>query len=189
MVKVMPRKVQRDTCPGCGESKIVTSARCKKCWASDQYGEGHNNWKGGKKDTCPSCGDEKLRGSDRCRRCAFPTTETGEDPKERANRIAREYLKTPQGVRYVRAMNLKKYGITPEEYDSIWEKQSGVCASCGNEETHRNQFGVCSLAVDHDHTTGVVRGLLCGRCNRALGLLRDSADVVQSLLNYRRSFE
>lgn len=100
----------------------------------------------------------------------------------------RAWRKTDTGRSYVRRMNLRKYGITPEQYDAISTAQGGVCAACGQPETHRNQYGVCRLAVDHDHQSDVVRGLLCGRCNRALGLLADSTARVRALLRYREKF-
>lgn len=54
------------------------------------------------------------------------------------------------------------YGITIEDYDRMLEEQGGLCAICRNPPiTYR-------LAVDHDHDTGAVRGLLCPPCNRAL---------------------
>lgn len=54
------------------------------------------------------------------------------------------------------------YGITEEEYQSLLESQNGVCAICDE----KNVAG-WRLAVDHDHATGVVRGLLCNLCNTA----------------------
>lgn len=53
------------------------------------------------------------------------------------------------------------YGITVEDYDRMFDEQGGVCAICGNGTKRR-------LAVDHNHETGVVRGLLCPRCNQHL---------------------
>jgi hypothetical protein len=100
----------------------------------------------------------------------------------------REFRQTPEGKVYVRAMNLRKYGLTPEAYDAMLTSQGGLCAACRQPETGRNQFGVCRLAVDHDHDTGVVRGLLCMRCNRCLGLLGDSAERAQALALYRGGF-
>ena len=97
----------------------------------------------------------------------------------------RNFRRTPKGKRHVRAMNLKKYGLTPEQYEDMHERQNGQCASCGEPERGRNQYGPLRLAVDHDHATGVVRGLLCMRCNRALGMLGDSAITIQRLLSYR----
>lgn len=86
-------------------------------------------------------------------------------------------------------MNLKKWGLTPEEYDDMLAMQDGGCAACGQPETHRNQWGVISLAVDHDHDSGHLRGLLCARCNRALGLLGDSTERIKGLLAYREARE
>lgn len=54
----------------------------------------------------------------------------------------------------------KHYGVTPERYDEMLSAQDGVCAIC-SKPCHTGR----RLAVDHDHATGVVRGLLCYRCN------------------------
>ena len=60
---------------------------------------------------------------------------------------------------------LRQYGITGEEYNAMLAAQHGGCALCGAPPT-RNR-----LAVDHDHETGRVRGILCMPCNRTLGLV------------------
>lgn len=92
-----------------------------------------------------------------------------------------------RGKKYVRNCNLKTFhGITIKEYEEISKQQGHVCAGCGEPEVGRNQFGPLPLAVDHDHTTGKIRGLLCMKCNRALGLLKDSIFVLEKLLAYRR---
>lgn len=74
-----------------------------------------------------------------------------------------------------------KFGISVVEYDALLAKQSGVCAICSQ---------VCStgnhLAVDHDHNTGRIRGLLCSRCNRAIGLLGDDLARLQQAIAYLR---
>lgn len=89
---------------------------------------------------------------------------------------------------YVKRMNLRAYGLSHEAWLAMLEAQDGVCAVCGNEETGENQHGRMALAVDHDHSTGRVRALLCHRCNRALGLLGDDAERVRQLYLYRRKF-
>lgn len=76
-----------------------------------------------------------------------------------------------------RAALRRVYGLQPEDYTRMYEEQGGVCAVC------RRDYGPV-LDVDHDHDTGEVRGLLCGPCNRALGLLQDSPEVVRSLAGY-----
>jgi hypothetical protein len=58
-----------------------------------------------------------------------------------------------------------------EEYDRFFKKQKGKCAIC---HKHQVKFK-CRLAMDHDHATGRLRGLLCGRCNRGLGCFDDRA--------------
>lgn len=64
-----------------------------------------------------------------------------------------------------------RFNLTFEEYNSMLEQQGGVCKLCGKEETARknNSEEKRMLAVDHDHDTGKVRGLLCAKCNVQLG--------------------
>lgn len=72
------------------------------------------------------------------------------------------------------------YGITEQEYLVLLEAQGGVCAIC--EGKRRG-----SLDVDHDHKTGMVRGLLCRRCNRRLlPSAQDSTDRLESAIKYLR---
>lgn len=80
-----------------------------------------------------------------------------------------------------RQYNLKRnYKLSPKDYDDLLAKQNHVCAICLKPETGTNQFGLKRLAVDHDHSTQKIRGLLCGFCNMGLGMFRDNS---QSLLN------
>lgn len=65
----------------------------------------------------------------------------------------------------------KKIGITQGTYEEMWEAQEGRCALCGEEETAQLAGVVKELAVDHSHETGKIRGLLCQRCNLALGFV------------------
>jgi hypothetical protein len=81
------------------------------------------------------------------------------------------------------ASNLKKYGITLAEYERLLKKQKGVCAICKKPEYDARQR---RLSVDHDHETGRVRGLLCARCNRALGMFNDNPELLRSAARYLR---
>jgi len=66
----------------------------------------------------------------------------------------------------------RKYGLSEKQYAAMLSAQNGVCFLCGKPETARTKKGVLrSLHVDHDHETGKVRGLLCLKCNHALGYL------------------
>jgi hypothetical protein len=79
--------------------------------------------------------------------------------------------------------NLKKYNITPEDYQRLLEKQNGVCAICYTNKTLRRKVGY-NLFVDHCHTTGKVRGLLCHNCNAGLGHFRDSNSLLENAMRY-----
>jgi hypothetical protein len=73
----------------------------------------------------------------------------------------------------------RRYGITAVEYDKMFEEQNGVCAICEQpEKSYQRDGAPSSLAIDHCHDTGKIRGLLCHHCNRGIGFLQDSAEIV-----------
>jgi hypothetical protein len=82
---------------------------------------------------------------------------------------------------YVKENNLKKYGITLVEYNSLSVSQGGKCAICGEHSPVGRR-----LSVDHDHFTGRVRGLLCHWCNRGIGLLREDENLFLRAILYLR---
>lgn len=72
----------------------------------------------------------------------------------------------------------QQFGISYGDYLALLEKQCGVCAICGKPETVTYQNGrIRTLAIDHDHTTGKIRGLLCFRCNTGLVYVEDEAFI------------
>lgn len=74
-----------------------------------------------------------------------------------------------------------KFNITLSQYEALLDQQNGVCAICGNGEIQaRRKF----LDVDHDHQTGLIRGLLCSPCNTALGLLRENVERMDRMIKY-----
>jgi hypothetical protein len=74
----------------------------------------------------------------------------------------------------------KRYGITLDEYADILAEQNGVCAICGYAPSSTDK----ALAVDHNHITKKVRGLLCSWCNRGLGLFKDSPYLLEVAYTY-----
>jgi len=82
---------------------------------------------------------------------------------------------------------MRTYGITLADYEELLKKQDHKCAVCGSEgfslAKHKTRETV-KLVVDHCHDTKKVRGLLCHNCNRALGLMQDSTDNLQSAIQY-----
>lgn len=106
--------------------------------------------------------------------------------RAKINANHREYRKKhysdPENKRKYKSDYLKQaFGITIEEFDQMLEKQQGVCAICSRPERGtRNK----ALAVDHCHETNKIRGLLCGHCNRAIGLLGDDINLLLSAIKY-----
>lgn len=86
---------------------------------------------------------------------------------------ARSYRKNETDLRLKR-----KFGISLDDYNLMFEKQQGLCAICNRPEKNKK------LAVDHCHATGRVRGLLCSKCNQALGMLDDNIEFMRKAINY-----
>ncbi|KKN09114.1 hypothetical protein LCGC14_1049730 [marine sediment metagenome] len=74
----------------------------------------------------------------------------------------------------------QKYGIDYKEYERIFEKQKSLCAICRKPEMIKFHGAPRKLAVDHNHDTGKVRGLLCTKCNLRLGYLEDLEFVIKA---------
>jgi hypothetical protein len=71
----------------------------------------------------------------------------------------------------------RNYGITLEEYNTILISQNGKCAICQEEKDE-------TLAVDHNHETGFVRGLLCRHCNHVVGFAKDNITILNRTISY-----
>lgn len=116
-------------------------------------------------------------------------------PHSRINSFWNEPIKngyqdhyTPeQRATYVRDWTLKrKFGVGLIDHARMKAEQGGVCAICKSEESFINKrTGVLQeLSVDHCHTNGNVRGLLCVRCNRGLGYFTDSIERLRNAIDY-----
>lgn len=78
----------------------------------------------------------------------------------------------------------RRFGITRQEYAEMFHAQNGACAICSQPETATRNGRIKALAVDHDHTSGEVRGLLCADCNTGIGKLKESRDIMVSAIRY-----
>jgi hypothetical protein len=112
---------------------------------------------------CKSCGQGKLsnefpgliQGTVQCRAC-----------RSRANQES----------------HARRHG---QSYQALLDSQNGGCAICGVCDGHRSNGGqTCRLALDHDHQTGRLRGLLCNNCNQGLGRFKDSVALLEAALRY-----
>jgi hypothetical protein len=80
-------------------------------------------------------------------------------------------------------MILYKFDISPEEYNNKFVEQNGLCDIC-NEKCSQKEM----LSLDHDHESGIVRGLLCSACNMALGGFKDSIEMLESAIKYLKKW-
>lgn len=125
---------------------------------------------------CGGCGQSKAKSSmskgspHRCKACAAVAMAAWikANPSEYERSKRRSHLK-------------KKYGITPDEFDQMLKAQGGLCAICCGDPGDARGY---RPHVDHCHSTGVVRGILCGRCNKGLGALRDDPNVLMRAYHY-----
>jgi ubiquitin len=107
---------------------------------------------------------------ERCR-----SREYSKNNRVRLNEYKREWSKSNPDKIKTAALRTR-YGITLEDYETMYKKQSGKCAICGDNYP--------DLHVDHDHDTQEVRGLLCRTCNIGLGHFQDSPSLLERAVRY-----
>jgi hypothetical protein len=105
------------------------------------------------------------------------------DPAHRAQKQAIDKRSRLKRLDRLKDYQLQtRYGVTLAEFRALCEAQGGRCAVCRKVPTGKGKTG--TLHVDHDHVTHVTRGLLCDTCNRGIGLLQDSLDVLSAAYRY-----
>lgn len=144
--------------------------------------------------TCSACGLElpriafykrpsapdRLRGQ--CKNCIAIK---GKDWEQRNRHKRKEISRRAAPNQAARKDWLKRvYGLTPAQYESMVLEQGGVCAICNRPEETTLNGARRSLAVDHCHATNRVRALLCGHCNKAIGLAREDIGILRAMISY-----
>ena len=104
------------------------------------------------------------------------------DPKRKYEK--RKWLKMTADERAEYHLK-KRYKITLEQWKEMFELQDHKCKTCGSEiSSVTGNNDKTRGVVDHCHTTGKIRGLLCHHCNRALGLIKDDKNILKNLIKY-----
>jgi hypothetical protein len=145
-------------CPKCGESKAVTAFYTRP--------------NGNPQSWCISC---------------TKTLRVQRNPEIAAYQARRRAQRTASEKELAKEYQLQyHFGISLQEYNEMLEAQGHCCAICGKADGTDLHAGARTrqLGVDHDHRTGMVRGLLCNDCNRAIGQLKDDATVVRKAAEY-----
>ena len=157
----------RTVCSGCFGTPAGDSKVCIRCGDEKPITEFNSNPTAtdGLRSYCRDCDRKQATGW-----CA--------ENRERKREASRAWYANNRDR--FRDYDLKrKYGITGSEYHELLYAQDGRCAICRTDDPGARRFH-----VDHDHETDVVRGLLCSRCNTALGLLSEDTTVMAAAIAY-----
>lgn len=127
---------------------------------------------------CPKC------------KCNKPLSEFGKDKRAKkgkavycfeCNRAKSQAQRNKDPLLNKRNHLKRRYGLSLEQVAEMMLNQGNACAICGDEESR--------LVIDHNHTTGKIRGLLCDSCNCTLGLTKEDPKIIKSLLKYLKKNE
>ncbi len=211
--KKYPRSKKPQQCKTCGETKPAEEfypdkrnlsglrGRCKECYKSLSYLRTKD------RQQCVTCGEvkptekfntqgDKLNGlQSECRKCRKSRQKSREYPRSSGPQRCRVCgeTKSPEEF-HTNKSNLsglvgacmacckvyeraRRYDLTHETYLQMLKEQDNKCAICGNSFTG-------SPYVDHCHTTGKVRGLLCSTCNTGLGGFKDDPTILENAIKY-----
>lgn len=184
-------------CRACGKDKLVTDfhkkqeypdgryPRCKECVLSKTYIPTSTCITEDGTKMCSKCeifkpiGDFAKRGNRKsgvashCKKCK------NSYPKNRNEGYSRNYDL------------IKSYGITVEDFEILLDSQGRCCKICG---ISQEEYSLISskkkfLCVDHCHDTNIVRGILCDKCNRGLGLFQDNLDYLEAAVEYLKPYK
>ena len=142
--------------------------------------------------TCNQCGEARVfsdfypKSGARGKDYALTAAGYSNDCKVCTNQARKTYiLNNPDKAKASdRAYHLSNYGLTISEYNKMFNEQNGCCLGCEKHQTELKK----RLCVDHCHTTGKVRGLLCTSCNAGLGQLKENVSIFNNLIKYINNF-
>lgn len=133
--------------------------RCSKCQKQKSLDEFHNRSasKDGKQSICKKCNIQKV--------------------KTWQSKNSDYWQNKPRSENYLMKQRAQKYQISVNDLNDLLEKSKGICAIC---KTKPNKW----LEVDHSHQTMKVRGMLCGPCNRGIGIFNDDPEMLLTAAKY-----
>lgn len=159
---------------------------CTKCTVAQPLDEFYvNNTRSGQRmAACKSCqraaaSEWKRKNPDRARKQLYEWRDKNMDKMTAATERWRERNPEKQAAN-ARRYGLRRFGLTPEQYDDMLAAQQFSCAICRKHQTLFKR----RLAVDHHHETGKVRALLCDNCNKGIGCLQEDPEIFAAAVAY-----
>lgn len=149
-----------------GNLRLLDTRLCRVCEQEKPYSDMV-------KSKAFSCGMDTI-----CLKCSRDRVKLWrkENPEKLLKQVQREYGKPYTINKHLRS----KYGITHVEYDLMLDSQKGACKICNVHQINLSK----RLSVDHCHSTGKIRGLLCSQCNSMLGYAKDKTDLLEKAIGY-----
>ncbi len=160
---------------------------CIKCGVDQPIGNYslRKEMKDGHINSCKKCGNAVRR---KWRR-DNPDRDRATDRRYSAKHRAKLRLRNAEWQRKNKEVtwknSLKRYNISPDEWNDMFIEQGGCCAVCGIHQSKLKK----RLHVDHNHSIGENRGLLCGNCNTAIGLMKDNPKIMRNAIKYLEGIE
>ena len=152
-----------------------------QCWCESQDMKvPYEEFQLGRTASCgkPECVETKV-----CPKCKIAYPATPDFFYVEAKKYLQYICKTCKQTAVNNLRLLQRYGIDEDGYRALLEAQNGKCAICGATECSNGR----KLHIDHDHDTGKIRGLLCNKCNPALGLFNDDIDLMTKAVEYLKA--
>lgn len=109
--------------------------------------------------------------------------------KERIIQRTAQWNKNNNHKHQFRQQLKKRYNMTLDDYDLMFELQGGKCAICSQPEQQEFSGVVRRLSVDHNHKNGKVRKLLCQRCNAAIGMVKENIGILLNIIEYLNEYK
>jgi Autographiviridae endonuclease VII len=146
---------------------------------------------------CNNCGKIKLltnfykalHKEARCKECVSKIRKESYklNPEKALARVKKYRNENPEKIRDCKLR--QAYGVGIKYFDAKLKEQDNSCGACKQNVKTKWRGKEVSMALDHDHKTGKARGVLCIKCNRALGLLEDNQETIMGLLEYIRKYQ
>jgi len=151
--------IKEDTKP------LKICVHCSEEKPFDDFHKNARNKKDGRQSSCKPCNNDRVR----------------KWQSENPDKFESNWKKQAQAPDYHHRRRARKYGLTVQQLDELLEDAGGVCMIC-------SQPAHMYLVVDHCHTSGVVRGILCEKCNQGLGMFKDNPEYLQNAITYLAQF-
>lgn len=172
---------------GC-ENTCARMWKCKSCYNRDrkslglgvQTPEQRKAYRESHKDEIRAY-NKQWEADNRQHRNAYQRNRLRQDPQPNRDRVRKWIADNPTKFREGQLM--RNFGLTVAQYQAMWSAQGGLCKSCKIEMLDHGQKRN-SVAIDHCHNSGIVRGLLCSHCNKGIGHFDDDPAKLRAAADY-----